>query len=216
MNARCISTLLLLAAATLPLDAQTPAGTPANAPPPGAWRIDKSHSVLDFSIRHFMSRVRGTFRDWQGQITLADPTRWETGTVEVAIQTASIFTDNDRRDADLRSENFFAADSFPVITFRSTKVERAGTDARIHGLLTIRGRTRPVVLEGRFLGLQRTQNQQGTTERIGFEASTTINRVEYGVSWNRAVEGGGVMLGDDVKIDIAIEAIRRLPVPPAP
>src|SRR6478752_4372824 len=91
---------------------------------PTAWRIDKTHSELTFQIRHFMSRVRGTFRDWKGTISLPDPAKWESAAINVEIQTGSVFTDNDRRDADLRSSNFFAADSFPTITFKSTKIER--------------------------------------------------------------------------------------------
>jgi polyisoprenoid-binding protein YceI len=175
---------------------------------PSVWRIDKSHSELTFQIRHFMGRVRGTFRDWSGTITVQDPARWETASVDVAIQTASIFTDHERRDADLRSSNFFAADSFPVITFKSTHIERTGDEAKIRGNLTIRGVTRPVVLEGRFLGRGQFPNN---FERVGFEASTTINRLDYGVKWNRVVEGAGVTLGDDVKIDVTIQASRRRP-----
>ena len=175
---------------------------------PTAWRIDKSHSELTFQIRHFMGRVRGTFRDWSGTIEVADPAEWETASVDVAIHAASIFTDNDRRDADLRSGNFFAADSFPLITFKSTSVVRQGDRARIHGNLTMRGVTRPVILEGRFLGLASFPNN---VERVGFEATTTINRLDYGLKWNRLVEGAGMTLGDDVKIEITIEATRKRP-----
>jgi polyisoprenoid-binding protein YceI len=194
-----------------PASAQTPqsqAAPASDARPvdPNVWRIDKSHSELTFQIRHFMGRVRGTFRDWSGAITVADPQQWENGSVDVAIQTASIFTDHERRDEDLRSGNFFAADSFPVITFKSTRIERQGDAAKVHGNLTIRGVTRPVVLDGRFLGLSTFPNN---FERVGFEATTTINRLDYGVSWNRLVEGAGMTLGDDVKIDITIEASRR-------
>ena len=184
------------AAATQPVD-------------PATWRIDKSHSELTFSIRHFMGRVRGTFRDWSGTITAPDPAQWENASIDVAIQTATIFTDHDRRDADLRSGSFFAADSFPVITFKSTRIERNGSAARIHGDLTMRGVTRPVVLEGQFLGLSQFPNN---TERVAFEASTTINRLDYGVKWNRMVEGAGMTLGDDVKIEITIQAIRQRPM----
>lgn len=186
-----------------------PAATLAGAPTdPNAWRIDKTHSELTFQIRHFMSRVRGTFRDWKGTVTMADPAKWETAAIDVEIQTASVFTDNDRRDADLRSSNFFAADSFPAITFKSTRVERNGDAAKIYGDLTIRGVTKSVVLDGHFLGLQ---NNANGGQRLGFEASTNVNRLDYGVKWNRAVEGGGMMLGDEVKIEIAIEAVRQPP-----
>ena len=182
--------------------------TPGRVIDPSVWRIDKSHSDLTFQIRHFVGRVRGTFKEWSGTISAEDPARWETASVDVVIQTASIFTDHDKRDADLRTGEFFAADSFPVIRFRSTRIERAGDDAKIHGDLTIRGVTRPVVLEGRFLGHSRAASG---IERVGFEASTTINRLDYGVKWNRLVEGAGMTLGDDVKIDITIQASRRPP-----
>jgi polyisoprenoid-binding protein YceI len=181
------------------------AGAPAD---PNAWRIDKTHSELTFQIRHFMSRVRGTFRDWKGTVNIPDPTKWETASVDVEIQTASVFTDNDRRDADLRSSNFFAADSFPTIAFKSTRIERTGDAAKIYGDLTIRGVTKPVVLEGHFLGLQNSANG---AQRLGFDAGTMVNRLDYGVKWNRAVEGGGMMLGDDVKIEIAVEVIHQPP-----
>src|SRR3954470_14376465 len=145
---------LLALALVLPISAFAQAPTPAGTPvDPVAWRIDKTHSELTFQIRHFMSRVRGTFRDWKGAVALPDPAKWESATIDVEIQTASVFTDNDRRDADLRSSNFFAADSFPTITFKSTRIERNGDAAKIRGDLTIRGVTKPAVLEGRFLGL---------------------------------------------------------------
>ena len=201
---------LLSLAVFLPVAAfaqATPPSTLAGAPAdPSAWRIDKTHSELTFQIRHFMSRVRGTFRDWKGSVALPDPAKWESAAINVEIQTGSVFTDNDRRDADLRSSNFFAADSFPTISFKSTKIERNGDAAKIYGDLTIRGVTKSVVLDGHFLGLQ---NNANGAQRLGFEASTTVNRLDYGVKWNRAVEGGGMMLGDEVKIDIAVEATHQ-------
>ena len=170
------------------------------------WTIDPNHSELTFEIRHFVSRVKGTFKDWKGTIS-ADPNDWATGSVDVAIQTASITTNNDRRDNDLRSSNFFSADSFPELSFKSTKVERSGDTGKIYGTLTMRGVAKPVVLDARFLGVMKAQGR----ERMGFEATTTVNRTEWGITWNRAVEGGGVMLGDDVKIEIVVEALRQAP-----
>lgn len=175
-----------------------------------AWSIDPNHSELTFEIRHFVSRVRGTFKDWKGTIT-ADPSNWSTGSVDVAIQTASISTNNDRRDNDLRSSNFFSADSFPELSFKSTKVERKGDGGKIYGNLTMRGVTKPVVLDAHFLGVMKAQGR----ERLGFEATTTVNRTDWGIVWNRAVEGGGAMLGDDVKIEIVVEALRQAPAAPA-
>ena len=146
---------------------------------------------MTFSIRHIVSRVRGTFRQWEGSITIPDPVNWDRGSsIDVTIQTASIFTDNERRDAHLRTSDFFLADSFPTITFRSTRIERSGDEAKIHGNLTMRGVTKPVVITGEFLGTQGAEFQ-----RVGFEGTTKLNRLDYGVAWNRALEGGGVTLG---------------------
>lgn len=170
---------------------------------PAVWNIDPVHSGVSFQIRHFVSRVRGKFKDFRGTIA-ADPENWQNAVIDVAITTSSISTDNDRRDTHLRSNDFFAADSFPTITFRSTRIERSGDAAKVYGTLTIRGVTRPVVLDGQFTGL--LKSAQG--DRVGFEATTTVNRLDYGVKWNRAVEGGGAMLGDDVKIEITVEAVR--------
>jgi len=186
----------------------TPApGTPASSTPapaaPSVWTIDNTHSGVGFQIRHFVSKVRGRFKDVKGTIT-ADESAWQDGVIDVEIATASISTDNDRRDGHLKSPDFFAADSFPVIRFRSTRIERSGDNAKIHGNLTMRGVTRPVVLDGTLTGIMKSA--QG--DRIGFEASTTVNRVDYGVKWNRAAEAGGAMLGDEVKVEINIEAVR--------
>jgi polyisoprenoid-binding protein YceI len=175
----------------------------AAAPAPPTWRVDAGHSELSFRIRHLMSRVSGTFREWSGTIQ-ADPSDWSGASVEVSIKAASIDTRNDSRDTDLRSDKFFDVANHPTITFRSTKVEAIGTTLRITGELTIRGVTRPVVLEGAVLGVN-----EGQHPRAGFEASATINRLDYGVTYNRIVEGGGTLLGDDVQIDIAIEAVRQ-------
>ncbi len=172
---------------------------------PVVYKIDATHSSVEFVIRHFMSRIRGQFKDWTGSIT-ADPANWATGSVEVTIQTTSILTNNERRDNDLRSPNFFEVEKNPTITFKSTKVERSGDNLKIFGDLTMKGVTKPVVLEGKFLGTQKNANGKA---RVGFEASLTLNRLDYGVTWNRVVEGGGMMLGDDVKIEITVEAVQQ-------
>ena len=178
---------------------------PAKPAAPATFRIDPTHSELTFQIRHLVSRVRGTFTSWGGTI-VADPDNWSAGSVEVTIQTATITTNNERRDADLRSPNFFAADSFPTLTFKSSRVEASGTDVKVYGTLTMRGVSKPVVLAGHFLGM--TTTAQGK-RRIGFEAETTINRLDYGVVWNRAVEGGGTLLGDEVKIEVVVAGVEQ-------
>jgi polyisoprenoid-binding protein YceI len=197
MLARVFAAALLVPTLLAPAPVSRPASAPA------VWTIDNTHSGVGFQIRHFVSKVRGKFKDVKGTIT-ADESAWQNAVVDVEISTSSISTDNDRRDTHLKSADFFAADSFPTIRFRSTRVERSGDNAKIHGDLTIRGVTRPVVLDGTLTGVMKSA--QG--DRVGFEASTTINRLDYGVKWNRAAEAGGAMLGDEVKIEINIEAVR--------
>jgi polyisoprenoid-binding protein YceI len=196
----------LFAAALLVPTLAAPTAPSAPAPraaAPAVWNIDPVHSGVSFQIRHFVTKVRGKFKDFKGTIA-ADPEAWQNGSVDVEIATSSISTDNDRRDTHLKSNDFFAADSFPTIAFKSTRIERTGDDAKIYGNLTIRGVTKPVVLDGRFSGIMKST--QG--DRVGVEATATVNRLDYGVKWNRAVEGGGAMLGDEVKIEINVEAVR--------
>ncbi len=169
-----------------------------------SYRIDVSHSRLIFKIRHFVSKVEGRFDRWSGTI-VTDPADFSRGSVDVSIETASINTNNEGRDRDLRSANFFLADSFPTITFKSTRVEVNGTAITIHGDLTMRGVTRPIALTGEFLG---RQGAIGPGERIGFEASTRIDRTHWGVKYNRIVEGGGAMLGDEVTIEMTVAGVR--------
>ncbi len=168
------------------------------------WTIDPVHSEVSFKVRHFVTKVPGTFTQWSGDI-LADPAKLAGGSVAVAIQAASISTKNDRRDTHLRSADFFAVDSFPTITFKSTKVEVTGSALRLTGDLTIRGVTKSVVLEGEFGGT--FGPAEAGKQKIGFSASTKVNRLDYGLRWNRLVEGVN-MLGDEVEILINIEATR--------
>lgn len=188
-------TLALLAALSAPARIQ---------PDPVKWTIDPVHSEITFKVRHFVTKVPGTFAQWAGEIT-ADPAKLGGGSVSVTIQTASISTRNDRRDTHLRSPDFFAADSFPTITFKSTQVESTGSTVKITGELTIRGVTKPVVLTGEFGGT--FGPAEAGKQKIGFSASTKVNRLDYGVKWNRLAEGVN-MLGDEVEITINIEATR--------
>ncbi len=170
---------------------------------PVMYKIDPVHSELTFRIRHLVGRVSGSFDEWSGSIS-ADTANWANSSVSVEIKTASIDTKQSSRDTDLRSAKFFAADSFPTITFKSTRIERQGDNVKLIGDLTMRGHTRAVTLSGKFLGA--TKDLKG--QRVGFDVSTTINRQDYGVSWNRVVETG-MYLGDDVEISATIEAIRQ-------
>ena len=200
----------LALAAAAPAAAQRAAApvTPAARRAPDAavatYQIDAAHSELSFRIRHLLGRVSGGFGEWGGAIGV-DSANPSNSRVDVTITTASIDTKNARRDSHLRSAEFFAADSFPAITFRSTRVETQGKALRVHGELTMRGRTRPVVLVGEYAGAFR---DAAGKQRTAFTASTTINRNDFGVAWNRAVESGA-MLGDDVTIDVAVEAVRQ-------
>ena len=190
---------LLLAAAVL-------AGSPSTAPVPAdtaTFNIDKSHSELTFRIRHIMSRVSGTFTDWKGTIT-GDPASWSGGSAEIVIQTTSIDTRLEKRDTHLRSADFFDAATFPQITFRSTSVVVHGKEVTLKGDLTMRGVIRPVTLSGEYLGMA----GEGAKQRVGFHVTGRINRIDYGVAWNRNLETGEMMLGDDVELDISIEAVR--------
>jgi len=171
---------------------------------PSTWKIDPTHSELSFTIRHMVSKVRGQFDVWTGTI-IADPNDWSTGSVEVVAQTSTIDTNNERRDADLRSDNHFDADANPTVTFRSTKVTRfSGDSLTVAGNLTIHGITRPVVLRGHFNGMTGAPGKR----RAGFDAETTINRKDFNMSWNRIVEGSA-MVGDEVRIEIDIAAVEQ-------
>jgi polyisoprenoid-binding protein YceI len=192
----------LLAAAVAAAPAIRPADASGTAPV--RWQIDPAHSELTFRIRHLVSRVNGSFNTWSGTI-MADPASLGGGSVSVDIQTASIDTNNERRDTHLKSADFFDVANHPAITFRSTRVETRDEELRVHGNLTIRGVTKPVVLEGRMLEVGGAAGRR----RIGFEEETRINRMDYGVAWNRAAEGGGAVLGDEVTISIAIEAVEQ-------
>jgi polyisoprenoid-binding protein YceI len=210
MTRSMFAAAVALSLGAVPATAQAPAATTVAPRDTTAWQIDVTHSELSFRIRHFVSRVRGQFNKWQGSIT-TDPKNLAAGSVEVTIDASSIDTNNERRDADLRSANFFEADKYPTLAFKSTKVEVNGSDIAITGDLTIKETTKPVVLKGTFNGVTNT-GRQG--DRMGFEVNTRINRLDWGITWNRAVEGGGVMLGDDVDITIAIEAFKPRPTAP--
>jgi polyisoprenoid-binding protein YceI len=202
LSLAAVPALIAAAAAAAPAArAELPS---VSAAAPVRWQIDASHSELTFRIRHLVSRVNGSFNTWSGTI-VADPASLAGGSVSVDIQTASIDTNNERRDTHLRSADFFDAPTHPTITFRSTRVVANGRDLQVHGNLTMRGVTKPVVLEGRMLEVGGAPGRR----RIGFEAETQINRMDYGVSWNRGAEGGGVVLGDEVTITIAIEAVEQ-------
>lgn len=175
-------------------------------PGPGTWDIDPSHSSVSFVVRHLMvSKVRGGFGSFRGEVQIAD--ELEASTVSAEIDAASINTHDEKRDAHLRSADFLDAENHPSLGFRSTGFERTGeTTFQLPGELTIRGVTRPVVLDGEFLGL--TTDLSGAA-RAAFTASTKIDREDWGLTWNVALETGGVLVGKQITIEIDVALVRR-------
>ncbi len=170
------------------------------------FAIDPVHSSVEFSVRHMMvTNVRGRFREFSGTI-LYDDKDITKSSVRVVIKTASIDTGNADRDNHLRSPDFFDAAKYPEITFVSTRIEKRGDEYVCIGTLTIRGVSREVAIPFRILGV--VKDQRGNT-RLGVEAGLTINRLDYGVSWSRALEGGGLVVGNEVKIELNVQAIKR-------
>lgn len=177
---------------------------PSSKPPAGSrWIIDPVHSQLDFRVRHLLGSVRGTFVDWYGVLVTKDED-WTHGTVNVSAQTASLNTGNRYRDQDLRSPRFFATDSFPQLTFESTGIVATDSTVEIGGILTVKGRARRVVLTGQFNGI--TKDPEGH-QRIAFEARTRVKRSDFGMELTET-KGGPSVIGEDVEITIAIEAVR--------
>jgi polyisoprenoid-binding protein YceI len=170
--------------------------------------VDPAHTGVGFKVRHLFTNVNGRFDRFEGTIAF-DPDAPEKTTIEGTIDAASIDTDNEKRDAHLRAADFFDVEKHPKITFESTKVtdvDRAKKTARLHGVLGIRGVEKPVVLEASFLG--QGKDPWGN-ERYGFHAETTIDRKDFGLTWNETLETGGLLVGEDVTIVIDAEATPR-------
>jgi len=174
--------------------------------PHANWQLDTTHSSIAFTVRHLMlAKVRGEFTAWSGTLDF-DPDHPERASVAVDIDAASIETRVPDRDAHLRSADFLDAANFPRLTFRSTRVERTAPGAlAIHGDLTIRGVTRPVVLKAEVTGP--VKDAWGGV-RAGFSASTAIERKDFGLVWNMALEAGGFAVGDRVDIHLEVEAVQ--------
>lgn len=169
---------------------------------PAKFTIDKSHTEIGFDVRHFFTKVHGRFNDFQGTI-LFDEKDPSAISVEASAVAASISTDNERRDGHLRSADFFDVEKYPTVTFKSTKVTPAGKNKyKIAGDFTMRGVTKPVVFDAEFLG----SGNVGRGTKAGFSATATINRKDFGILWNKTLDNGGVMLGDEVTLAFSIEA----------
>lgn len=167
------------------------------------FAIDKTHSEATFQVRHLITKVRGRFADFAGSITFhADQPAQSS--VTFAIQAASIDTGTPDRDAHLRSDDFFAVETYPTITFASTGITAAGgNDYHVAGNLTMRGVTKAITIAVTLLG---TAVDPWGNQKLAFEGEVTINRKDYGLNWNAALEAGGFLVGDDVKISLSIQA----------
>lgn len=176
--------------------------------PTGTWTVDRAHSSVDFRVKHMMvSTVRGHFGAFEGTIEAAEDYR--DSKVRGTVEAASIDTNEPRRDAHLRSEDFFDAEHHPSISFESTRIEHVGGgDYRVTGELTLRGETRPVTLDVTVHGAMHDGDGQ---DRVGLEVRGTISRSDFGLNWQRVLEAGGVMVGDEVRIsaDISATCTRR-------
>ena len=175
-------------------------------PEAGTYAIDPSHTEVGFKVRHLMvSKVRGHFTDFAGAITIAeDPLE---SSVEVSVELASIDTRDEQRDGHLRGGDFFDVEQHPTMTFRSTGVRPVGGNRYdVDGELSLLGTTRPIVLHAEYEGTS-TSPWGGTS--IGFSAKAEIDREEFGLTWNQALETGGVLVGKKVEIELEVEAVRQ-------
>lgn len=170
--------------------------------------IDAGHSDVSFQVRHLVSQVRGKFNEYQGKIDL-NPANLEGSKVEFTIKAASIDTGVADRDKHLRAEDFFFVEKYPEITFKSQTVKATGKDTyAVTGPLTMRGVTKTVILPVTYLG--KVRDPWGN-DKAGFALETTLNRKDYGIVWNAALDNGGVVLGDEVKISINLETAAEKP-----
>jgi polyisoprenoid-binding protein YceI len=194
-----------LLALAIPLLAAGLSSPPATAQ---TWNVDPSHSSAEFSVRHLMiSSVRGTFSKVGGTIT-GDPKNPSGLTINATVDVASVDTREPDRDKHLRSPDFFDAEKFPVMTFKSKRVTAAGAGKmKITGDLTIKGITKEVVLDVEG-PTPEIKDPSGNT-RIGASATTTINRKDFNILWNKTMDSGGMVVGEDVKITIDVELIKK-------
>ena len=165
----------------------------------GTWAIDPSHSEVSFTVRHLMvSKVRGSFSGIAGSITVADDLK-----VSATVDAATLNTRDENRDAHVKSADFFDVENHPTWSFASTAVTGSGNDLKLTGDLTLRGVTKSVTFDVEFLGVN--TDPWGNT-KAGFEAKAEINRKDFGMEWNAALETGGVLVGEKVNIELDIQA----------
>lgn len=173
-------------------------------PPAGTYTIDPAHSSVEFVVRHLLSKARGRFTEFSGEVVIGDGP--EDSSANVEIVAASVNTNQEMRDNHLRSGDFLLSEEHPTITFRSNAVRPVrGNAFELDGVLTIRGITKPVTLEGEFAGMG--LNMQGSPV-LGFSAKTSVDREAFDITWNAALETGGVVLGKKVEIQIDVELLK--------
>ena len=172
-----------------------------------AWTIDASHTQIQFSVRHMMiSNVRGRFENFDGTVEL-DETKPENSKIEVKIDASTINTRDAQRDGHLKSPDFFDVEKYPSISYVSKKIKQIDeTHGQVIGDLTIHGKTQEVVLNAEFNG--KAKSPWGTTS-AGFSAETKINRKNFGLEWNQALETGGLLVGEDITINIDLELVKQ-------
>lgn len=193
MIRRAFTATLFAAALTMPLAADV-------------HTIDAVHSEVSFQIRHLVTQVRGNFNDYEGTINL-DPANLEKSSVDFRIKAASIDTNHADRDKHLRAEDFFHTEKYPEITFKSKSIKRTGKDTYdVAGTLTMRGVSREVTLPVTWLGA--VKDPWGN-EKAGFATEVTLNRKDYGINWNAALDNGGFVLSDEVKVSINLETQKK-------
>lgn len=184
--------------------------TPATAATPSdvvSWTLDAAHSEVRFSVRHLaISRVTGHFRSFKAEVAM-DPDDVSTLSTSAVVEIPSIDTGNDKRDEHLRSPDFFDASAYPEMTFQSTGVENVDGNAfQLMGDLSIKGTTQPVVFDAELIG---TAVGPEGKQRAAFTATTTINRKEFGLTWDKLTEAGGVIVGEDVEITLDVQTVRE-------
>jgi polyisoprenoid-binding protein YceI len=173
---------------------------------PGTWNIDVSHSSVGFVARHLMvTKVRGRFTDFDGTITVGDDPLQSK--VEANVRMLSVTTGDDGRDGHLRTNDFFDIEQYPTMTFVSTGIVANGNDYRLNGDLTVKGVTKPVSFDLEFDGVA---TDPWNNTKAGFTAEAEINRKDFGVDWNVALEAGGVLVGEKVKITLDIQATKAV------
>jgi polyisoprenoid-binding protein YceI len=171
------------------------------------WNLDPAHSVAEFKVKHMMiSNVKGSFNGLSGVLQL-DETDYTHSTVEVSIPVASLKTGDDQRDGHLKSADFFDVEKFPTLSFKSTNIDSTGgADYAVTGDLTLHGVTRPITIAVEDVS-QPSKDPWGNL-RIGFSGTTKVNRKDFGLTWNSALEAGGVLVGEDVTITLEIQFIK--------